>query len=358
MKHTLFTFLAASLMSLAAQAQTEVAPFRPGVTVDGVCYFLPKMTFEIVVTADKAVTLPGDFATYADRYLRQTDVPKTESTLWTLKDVKLLAYGVPDSTKAYSVKLRAKTSAPLLSISPEGLLLGINADVTPEKAPELPASTPAPTPVNGRSFMSRDILSAGSTSKMAQLTADEIYDLRESRTALIRGEADNTPKDGAQLKLMLDQLDAQANGLETLFKGQTLTSTEVTSFDYEPAPTLEAEGEKQLLCRFSRRLGLVDRDDLSGEPVWISMRQTSNLPTQLENAETAKKKGKIEQGVYYNVPARVQVTIYTAERTLWSGDVMMPQYGTVEILSDALFNKKLDTQVIFDQNTGMYKSLK
>ncbi len=43
-------------------AQTEVTPFRPGVTTEGVCYFLPKTMFEVVVTAEKAVTKPGEFA--------------------------------------------------------------------------------------------------------------------------------------------------------------------------------------------------------------------------------------------------------------------------------------------------------
>ena len=39
--------------------------------------------------------------------------------------------------------------------------------------------------------MNQEILSAGSNAKIAELTAEEIYDIRDSRTALIKGEADN-----------------------------------------------------------------------------------------------------------------------------------------------------------------------
>ncbi|MBR0274134.1 MAG: DUF4831 family protein [Bacteroidaceae bacterium] len=338
-------------------AQTEIERFRPGVTVEGVNYFLPKTVFEVVLTAEKTVTKPGEFAAYADRYLRLKEVPTVETTAWTLKAVSLMPYGVPDSTKAYSIKLRAKTSAPLVSLTDDGLLLGVNIDVTPEPAPELPQPVPAPKAVNGRDFMTHDILAAGSTSKMAQLTAEEIYDIRDSRNALVRGEADNMPKDGAQLKLMLDNLDKQSAALESLFKGQQITSTEVLSFDYEPSANPEECAERHLLCRFSRKLGLVATDDLSGEPIWITVKPQGSLPPIESDAEAAKKKAKLEQGVYVNQPRRAQISIFTATQTLLTAEFPIAQLGTVEVLSDALFNKKLETRVTLHQHTGSVKQV-
>jgi len=354
----LLLIIACSLFLLAPSvAQTEIERFRPGVTVEGVNYFLPKTVFEVVLTAEKTVTKPGEFAAYADRYLRLKDVPTVESTTWTLKAVTLMPYGAPDSTKAFSIKLRAKTAAPLVSLTDDGLLLGVNVDATPDPAPELPQRVPAPKPVNGRDFMTHDILAAGSTSKMAQLTAEEIYDIRDSRNALVRGEAENTPKDGAQLKLMLDNIDQQRAALESLFKGQELTSTEVLSFDYEPSANPEECAERHLLCRFSRKLGLVATDDLSGEPIWITVKAQGSLPPIETDAEAAKKKAKLEQGLYVNQPRRAQVTIFTATQTLLTAEVPVAQLGTVEVLSDALFNKKLDTKVTLHQHTGSVKQV-
>ena len=360
MKHKIFHKFAALLLlafTTPTLAQTEISEFRPGSTLEGINYFLPKTVFEIVFVAEKAVTVPGEFAAYSDRYLRQPNVPTIESTTWTLKNIILMPYGVPDSTKAYSIKLRSKTSAPLVSLTDDGLLLSINAEADAETEPELPKAVAAPRAVNGRDFMTHDILSAGSTAKMAQLTAEEIYEIRDSRNALIRGEADNTPKDGAQLKLMLDNLDQQLYALESLFKGQTLTSTEVLTLDFEPASADNFSSERQLLCRFSQRLGLVDDDDLSGEPIWITIAPTANLPQRNEDADISKKRQKMEQGVWVNVPATARVTISTSQQKLLSAEVPICQLGTTEVLSDALFNKHLDTHVTLHQQTGNVKSL-
>ncbi|MBP5771229.1 MAG: DUF4831 family protein [Bacteroidaceae bacterium] len=345
------------LGTASMNAQTEVSEFRPGLTLEGVNYFLPKTVFEVVVKAEKAVTQPGEFAEYAERYLRQKDVPQTESTSWTLKSISLMPYGVPDENKAYSIKLRPKTAAPLVSMTEDGLLLGINTQVDPEPVPELPKGEPAPKPLNGRDYMTHDILSAGSTAKMAQLTAEEIYDIRDSRNALVRGEADNTPKDGQQLKLMLDNLDLQERALGSMFKGQTLTSTEVMTFDYEPTTDSTEVGEPQLLCRFSRRLGLVAADDLSGEPVWITIKPLGKLPVAEENADVARKKAKMEQGVYVNQPLRARVVVSMGGQTLMTTEVPIAQLGTTEILSDALFNKHMETRVTIHQHTGSVKQI-
>ena len=188
---------------------------------------------------------------------------------------------------------------------------------------------------------------------MAELCAQEIYDIRESRNALVRGEAENTPKDGAQLKLMLEQLDEQANVLESLFSGSVQTSTEVFSFNYIP----EQETEKELLFRFSKKLGRVDNDDLAGEPIYVKVKNMETVPPVQEDIQTSKKKEKIEKGVYYNVPSKAQITVFTPQTEYATIETPMGQFGTVEILSSLLFDKKTTTQVTFFQSTGGTKDV-
>ncbi|MBO4906912.1 MAG: DUF4831 family protein [Bacteroidaceae bacterium] len=355
----LLSLLATQLMSVSMQAQTEVAPFRPGVTIDGVNYFLPKTRLRIALVAEKTIVKPGEYAAYANRYLRLNNVPMETSETWTLKELQVTPYGVPDSTKAFNIKLKPKTSAPFVTLTDEGLLLAINAEAEEEGLPALPQPVAAPKLLNGRDYMTQEILAAGSTAKMAQLTAEEIYDIRDSRNALVRGEADNMPKDGAQLRLMLDNLDLQSRALEAMFKGQTVTSTEVMVLDFEPqalditVPEEEAYTEQRtMLCRFSQRLGLVDNDDLSGEPIWISIKPLGSLPQYQANPESDKRKRKLEQGVRVNIPARAQVTISTSSKELTRMEMPIAQFGTTEILSDILFNKKMSTTVTIHQHTG------
>lgn len=342
-----------TLLSTGALAQTDVAPYVPGSTLEGVNYYMPRTALRIVVTAQKTVTTPGEYHRYANKYLRLTDVPTEKLTTWSIQDIRIDPYGTPDPTKAYTVKVKSKTVAPLVSLSHDGILLSINQETAEEALPELPQSTPAPKPLNPRDYMTQEILFAGSQAKMAELCAEEIYDIRESRSALCRGEAENTPKDGAQLQLMLDRLDEQARGLEQLFKGTEEVSTQVFTIDYVPTE----ETEHALLCRFSTFLGLVDADNLAGEPLYISIKSKGNLPAAVENEAVTKKKEKMEKGVFYNMPAQCTISVFDAKHTFATVDTPIAQLGTTEVLSEDLFNKKPLTRVYFYQHSGAIKRL-
>ncbi|MBQ8969273.1 MAG: DUF4831 family protein [Bacteroidaceae bacterium] len=334
-------------------AQTEVTNFVPGSTLDGVNYFLPQTALRVTVVAEKNVTTPGELNKYAFRYLRLQDVPVSSSTAWAIKSITVEPYGVPDHHKAYNVKVKSKTVAPLVALTHDGILLAINTDCEEEALPELPHSVPAPAPQNPRQYMNQEILTAGSTAKMAELCAQEIYDIRDSRNALVRGEADNTPKDGQQLKLMLDQLATQEQALTQLFSGFTQTSSEVFSFTFLPTQ----ETDKAILFRFSQMEGVVDSDDLSGQPIYISIKNTGNLPQRTESPETDKKKAKLERGIYYNVPAREAISIFDINQSYASIECSMGQFGYTEILSNVLFDKKMTTKVLFYQENGGVKKL-
>lgn len=340
-------------ISLSATAQTEVEPFVPGSTLEGVCYYLPRTAFRVTVIAEKTTTRPGDFYKYADRYLRLKDVPTEESIKWTLKSVTLEPFGKPDKSKAYSIKLKGKTVAPLVGLSRDGLLLSINCDAQESFLPDLPKPEKGQAPENPRTYMTQEMLAAGSSAKMAELCAQEIYDIRDSKNALIRGEADNTPKDGAQLKLMLDQLDKQAAVLESLFSGTSQTDTEVFSLFYDP----QQESDRDVLFRFSQKLGVLDADNLAGEPVIATLKALETIPTAVASEETAKKRAKMEQGVYYNIPVRTKVTVKYDDQEFVNMETSMAQFGIVEVLSNTLFDKKTTTQVTFFQTTGGTKDV-
>ena len=105
---------AGGLLPIFSSSQTDVESFVPGSTLEGVCYFLPRTAFRVTVIAEKTTTKPGDFYKYADRYLRLQNVPTEESVQWNLKSIKLEPYGKPDKSKAFSIKLKSKTVAPLV----------------------------------------------------------------------------------------------------------------------------------------------------------------------------------------------------------------------------------------------------
>ena len=144
----------------------------------------------------------------------------------------------------------------------------------------------------------------------AELTANEIFEIRDSRTQLARGEADFMPKDGTQLKLMMSQLDTQEKALMQVFSGVTTKDTTMTTITYLPT----SEVEKQPLFRFSKYYGIVDNDDLSGSPYYIKVAKKKTFDDEPAAADGKKdkkeKKDKNDIGLRVNIPAKMDITIF------------------------------------------------
>lgn len=336
-----------SLFALFADAQTEVSPYRPGLTENGITYFLPTTCLHITVKASRTTYIPGEFCKYAEHFLRLKNVPQNTYDIWEIQDISISSFGEADKTKAYSIKLKPKTSAPLVGMTPDGRLLSVNAD-----APAIPSLTQASvtkektTELNATDYKTEEILSAGSTTKMAELTANEIYDIRENRSLLMKGQADFMPKDGEQLKLMIKGLDTQEAALLQLFSGRTEKETHVFTFDYTP----ERDVSSDLLFRFSRFLGPVDKDDLAGEPFYINIKDLESLPEQVD--VPGKKAEKEPVDLRYVVPGRIAVSISSGNRNLAAATFSAAQFGRIETLGGELFNKKNTTHVLLYPETG------
>ena len=152
---------------------------------------------------------------------------------------------------------------------------------------------------------------------------------------------------------MLDQLDKQAAVFESLFSGTTQTDTEVFSLFYDP----QQETDRDVLFRFSQKLGVLDADNLAGEPVIASVKILETIPSSVVSEDVAKKRAKMEHGIYYNVPARTKLDIKYNGQEFVNMETPMAQFGVVELLSNTLFDKKTSTQVTFFQATGGTKDV-
>ena len=121
-----------------ALAQTQVTEFNPGVAANGVNYILPQTLLSVEVSAIKVTYTPGEFAKYADRYLHISDVAAEPSTVWSVTGLSVVQEGVPDTSKIYTVKLKDKTVAPMVQLTPSGLLVAVNtrADIPAREFPD------------------------------------------------------------------------------------------------------------------------------------------------------------------------------------------------------------------------------
>ena len=354
--------LTSYLSPLTSSAQTVSSFYQPGVTAEGAVYFLPKTAVRVTVEVEKTTYTPGDLCQYAERYLRLRDVSPTPSVGYRITAIRQEPVAVADTTKRYAVKFDPRTSATNIRLSDDGVLVGINTEVRGEKQevrdytqPKNNSltshSSPLTSKLNPRQFMSEDALAAGSTSKMAELIAQDIYEIRDSRNQLVRGQADNMPKDGEQLRLMLNQLNLQDRALTSLFAGTTVSDTTRHTFLIVPDSVIV----RDILFRFSQKLGLVDADDLAGVPYYINIDDLSTVPAPAP--VDPRKKLKPIDGIFVNIPGRLRATVSDGQQAIITSEFPAGQFGNVELLSGSLFNKRFTTRLWLNPLSGAIERL-
>ncbi|WP_455608184.1 DUF4831 family protein [Bacteroides rodentium] len=334
--------LSALFLSTTALAQTDVTTGVMRGKDYGITYMLPKTEIEIVLQTTKHTYTPGEFCKYADRYLRLNNISAEPEEFWTLDRIETRIAGVPDKDNVYFVKMKDKTVAPLMELTEDGIVRSINIPFSGKPAAKITGAQTSESDIDPRSFLTEEILMSSSNAKMAELVAKEIYSIRDSKNALLRGEADNMPKDGAQLKLMLDNLNQQDHAMTAMFSGRIKKAAKTFTIRLTPR-----EMKNEVAFRFSKKLGVVAQNNLAGEPYYISVTdlKTPDLPT----AEEGKKK---VEGVAYNLPGKAQVTLVHNNKKLFDDQLSITQFGTVEYLAPVLFNKNSTIKVLFDTATG------
>jgi len=340
--------------SLHVFSQTLVTSYHPGVTSEGAIYYLPKTALRITVQVERSSFTPGEFCKYAERYLRMKDVITEPAINYSIITIQQEPVAVADTSKCYAIKFDARTSACNIRLSADGILLGINTDeriATPWSSVVNQKKNGRKELINPRSYLSEEILAAGSTAKMAELIAQEIYEIRESRNLLTRGQADYMPKDGEQLRLMLNKLEEQNLALTSLFTGVTVSDTTEYTFTITPNKDIE----NQVLFRLSDKLGIIDADDLAGVPYYINIENLKTVPPV--EVIDPKKKQKQANGVYVNIPGKLRSTISNAQGMMVSNEFPAGQFGNVELLSGALFNKRYTTHLQLHPISGAVEKL-
>lgn len=345
MRKVLLFLLALTVLPLCAQ--TEVNTFFSGAN-EGITYCLPDTRIDITVKAACITRTPGEFNRYAERYLRVNNAITEAATLWEIIEADVTTSGKPNSEKMYTVKLN-NSSACNINLCNNGIIKSINIKEQEEPTATVDVAVSSGNHIDATQFMTEEMLQATSTAKLAELTAKEIYAIRESKLAITRGLSENMPKDGQSMQLVLNELDRQEKALTELFTGRI--DTIYSSRSYTIEPTKGNNATKAVLFRFSRKLGFVDKDDLAGEPVYYNLHdmKTVHIPSA---EELEKKKILKKEGICYNIPGKAEFSLFTRSKKLYNAEIYIAQFGVTEILAKELFNKKATTKVLFNTATG------
>lgn len=356
-----FVFAIISAVALAGFAQSTQKLSASKINDYGIVYRLPVTTFEVVLEAECTIEKPGEFAQYARIYLNADPILKA-STRWTLRSAAITVGAVPDPAEEYLVQFKNGANT-FMMLDAQSLPLAINlvnipAAPVPQALPQ--PRKPEPTILDSefsRQAVTAEMASATSLAKRAELAAARIFEIRETRSEILSGQSDNMPKDGAAMKLVLDNLARQEEALTAMFVGTRQTATQVVAVPFEPPVGLSVDdSQRDIIARLSAVKGLVDSADLSGAPIYldITVDQLGTLPLTEKGEPRKLPKG----GVAYRIPGSASLAVQYDGRTFASGKYPIAQYGVVYGVDPAIFtDKKAPSYLIFDPLTGAAREI-
>lgn len=328
----------------------------------GLVYCLPQTALEIEVTATRTVSLAGPYYQYAKKYIGTDKVIKQDSEKWAISDVKVSRYGVADDSARYLMQLKPG-AVTFICVDEDGMLRAINKDVTASGNKEdrvrfsgnkknEGASEKSPGDIKAYlEFVNEDFIASQSSAKQAQMLAENLMEVRESKVSLTRGTADTMPTDGRQLELMLNSLAYQEAAMMAAFCGTTYTETLTRKYTFVPE-----DNGRTVLFRMSDFSGFVASDDYSGDPVYLNVEITreGELPVDVKGEE--KKLPK--DAVMYNLPGAARVSLSFLGEMLYNKELDFAQFGVRFGLNPGLFSAKKDrSYAIFDPVTGALQTI-
>ena len=310
--------------------------------VPALVYALPKTNLCFEIEVETTVEKPGVFYLYSQRYLATSQVVMEEKTTSKVKAVSMKTVTVPDVNRRFAIEPMAKSPLNGIVVNEQGILCGVNitpssptiADIKQQKQ-EITKSETDLLP------LTQEYMMAGSTAKMAEGAAKQIYDIRASRLNLLSGEMDQLP-DGEALKTMLCGLDAKEKELTELFVGSVRKNTKVYKLNLSPDNIVSNE----VLFRLSATRGVVAKDDLSGEPYFISI-----TPEKIQMQERDPKAKVEKAGLYTVLPALTTVTVSDGVNLVLQQTIQMPQFGQLVTLPESLLRTP-GIKIIVDVPTG------
>ena len=324
-----------------------------------VVYYMPKTELVIHIDYEVVTQTPGVFYQYAERYLGAEEIIMENNTNCQLRAVRVAAESSADTERAYKVTAQKGINTQLVSLSEDGRLVGYgieNASLQfsersqgelqngSKAAYSLEAKSEGLMPLLEEQFM------AGSVAKMAEGAAKQIYRIRETRLNILAGDVEHVPADGKAMELVLNELDKQEQALVALFVGKTQVTHHTHAVRYVP----EESVEKEVVCRLSAHNGIVDKNDLSGEPLYLTLvaKKQTLLP-----AGIADKNTPLLSQIHYNLPGEAQVALTFKGKQMAEQTVAVAQYGVAIPLAQELFTGKSTPIITISEDTGNILSI-
>ena len=335
--------LVASNINLSAKDEKKKPANELTAFAGGVVYALPRTGIRILVEVEQVRLIHGPYFTFAQKYLGINDAPKTDSENWSITNITMDTYGEPDPNAVYHA---VGNIATLLSLSDDGVLLGINSEVKQDAAKTVTTIFPIRDAVpedlwndvsmhsflSGKDSTKRAGVNFKSFEEKAAEAAADIVKLRKRKALTLGAKYDKLPPDGEAYKVMVAELDKIIENYTALFAGKSIRKSYKLSFNVVP----DGKNGKGLVAfRFSPTAGILPESNVSGKPIMLEIEPNSELKQKIDASASSETSLK---GIYYRIPVVAQARLLNGSDVLAQTKITIAQFGTVTALPDGLLN--------------------
>jgi hypothetical protein len=351
----LFIMSSCAMQKKSPEPVISITPLSDTVNITrgALIYALPMTIFEIDITLQRTVDIPGPYAPYAADLIGINDVIRNESEEWSLLSVALKPLEEIDPSEYYVIESNTFIQANTLIMSGHGLIMDIgkgntisrdvsyndgDSDFAVLRFSDLGStqyfSTQRDTAyrvINADTTFIRipylvERRRQLTTEQLAERAAKTLLELREGRHLILTGEATVFPQSEAPI----NEINRLEKEYLSLFTGKTMNEMVNLKIYYTPA-----SGQIQdeaILFRLSPVTGVTDEDDTKGHPVSISLTAAGKTRPLVLSSDLQSLTSAPEGGLVYRIPEVVDITINEGTRTLLRTRTLIHQYGQKVIL--------------------------
>lgn len=356
-------FFAVSIVSAQKEDRKKNNDGTTAGPLEGVVYSLPQTGIRVHVKATRERFVHGPFSEYAQKMLGIDNVPSADADRWNMDEMRMEVFSEPDPEQVHKALGKA---AQMVSLTESGILAGINSDMNVDK-PVLQTSSFLMKNLDQQTkFTDLSIWSyyspADSTRKFklvsknqeqkAAEAAETIFNLRNSRFALLTNADDEPLPDGKSFEIMTQELGHMEENYLALFIGKSDKQSYEFSFDFVPGQKT-VKGE--VFFRFSEDRGVLPKTDLSGRPIVIDVVKAEGLSNKQSALSTSENPSAGKSGLYYRMPGMAEIRIMDGSNQLATSRTAIAQFGTTAPIPEDILDGTYRLE--FFPNTGAVKSI-
>lgn len=319
----------------------------------GVVYSLPRTGIRVFVEVSQEKFFHGPYAEFAAKYLGIKNAPTSDNELWKITKLKMETFGEPDPTEMHKAR---GAVASMLSLSDNGVLLGINSSVKsdPDKEYTSDFTSTIEIPREVWPDLSMQPFTIGKDTthqtnnklkpfeEKAAEAAHDVIKLRKRKAYVLAANYDKLPPDGQSYQVMVDELSKTIGNYEGLFIGKSFKTTHHYTFEIVP----EVKGNKAIVAfRFSPTAGVLPESNVSAKPIMLELDPNTDLARNGE-AKAAPAPGETStNGLFYRTPGMVVARLLNGSDVLAQARFSMAQYGVSTPIPDGLVNGEYSIEI-------------